>query len=284
MKKLTIGMAVYDDFDGAYFTIQSLRMHHLNTLDVDSEIIVIDNNPNTPSGNELRGFVENWANAQYIPFTEKTGAANSKNEIFNYASGDYTLCVDCHVLFETGSVQSLVDYYKKNPDTGDLIQGPLVYDNLVNYSTHFKPGWGSLLYGQWDTDRENYDKGEPFEIKMQGMGVFSCKTSEWPRFSPHFKGFGGEEGYIHEKFRQKGNKCLCLPELRWVHRFGRPNGIPYPNILEERLWNYFVGWLELLRDPQDPFFESIITEFKKSISEETIFNIFEAAKNTIGIK
>ena len=27
-KKLTIGMATYDDYDGVFFTIQSLRMHH----------------------------------------------------------------------------------------------------------------------------------------------------------------------------------------------------------------------------------------------------------------
>ncbi len=27
-KLLTIGMSVYDDFDGVYFTMQALRMYH----------------------------------------------------------------------------------------------------------------------------------------------------------------------------------------------------------------------------------------------------------------
>ncbi len=27
-KLLTIGMSTYDDFDGVYFTLQSLRMYH----------------------------------------------------------------------------------------------------------------------------------------------------------------------------------------------------------------------------------------------------------------
>jgi len=36
---ITVGMAVYGDFSGAYFTIQSLRMYHPQI----DEIIVIDN-------------------------------------------------------------------------------------------------------------------------------------------------------------------------------------------------------------------------------------------------
>lgn len=277
-KKLTIGMAVYDDFDGVYFTIQSLKLYHLKNLNIDTEIIVVDNNPNSAAGQEVKRFADGWAGIRYVPFTQKIGTAACKNEIFNHSTGEYTLCTDCHVLFEPNSIQALVDYYNNNPETNNLIQGPLLYDNLINYSTHFKPGWGSSMYGSWDTDQESYEKGEPFEIKMQGMGVFSCKTSEWPGFSPYFKGFGGEEGYIQEKFRQRGGKCLCLPQLRWVHRFGRPNGIPYRNILEDRAWNYLVGWLELLKDPEDSFYLSIIEEFKSKLPEPVLQKIINEAK------
>jgi len=38
---------------------------------------------------------------------------------------------------------------------------------------------------------------------------------------------------------------LCLPFLRWMHRFERPLGIPYPNTWEDRLHNYLVGFGEL---------------------------------------
>ena len=31
---LTIGMATYDDFDGVYFTIQSLRLHHAEVMEL----------------------------------------------------------------------------------------------------------------------------------------------------------------------------------------------------------------------------------------------------------
>ena len=31
-KKLTIGMATYDDYDGVYFSIQAIRMYHPEIL------------------------------------------------------------------------------------------------------------------------------------------------------------------------------------------------------------------------------------------------------------
>ena len=80
---------------------------------------------------------------------------------------------------------------------------------------------------------------------MQGMGLFACRKDAWPGFNPLFRGFGAEEGYIHEKVRQGGGRTLCLPFLRWMHRFNRPLGAPYPNIWEDRIRNYYIGWREL---------------------------------------
>ena len=80
---------------------------------------------------------------------------------------------------------------------------------------------------------------------MQGMGLFACRRVIWPDFNPAFRGFGGEEWYIHEKFRRNGGHVLCLPFLRWLHRFNRPQGIPYRNTFEDRIWNYLVGFQEL---------------------------------------
>ena len=86
------------------------------------------------------------------------------------------------------------------------------------------------MYSRWDTDEPDLGlDGPPFEIPMQGMGAFACRREAWPGFNPRFGGFGGEEGYIHEKFRQAGGRTLCLLFPRWAHRFGRPAGVPYPN-------------------------------------------------------
>jgi hypothetical protein len=101
------------------------------------------------------------------------------------------------------------------------------------------------MFGVWDRDPRGDDpNAEPFEIPMHGCGLMSCRKAAWPGFHPQFRGFGGEEGYLHRKFRRRGNRTLCLPFLRWVHRFSRPNGIKYPLRREDRVRNYLIGLLE----------------------------------------
>ena len=76
-KLLTIGMATYDDYDGTYFTIQSLRMHHEICKSNDVEFIILDNNPNGSHGMELKKSVSNWMkNVKYI---EKNDVCSSCN-------------------------------------------------------------------------------------------------------------------------------------------------------------------------------------------------------------
>lgn len=280
-KLLTIGMATYDDFDGVFFTIQALRLYHVSEIADKVEFIVVDNNPDSSHGKAVKDFVVNWVKGTYIPFTGKR-STSTRDEIFKHATGEYTICLDSHVLIEPGGIKELLTYYTKNPKTKNLVSGPLWYDGLEpgssSISTHFDPVWRDIMYGTWGTDKEGYESGKPFEIPMMGLGLFSCRTAAWQGFNKNFKGFGGEEGYIHEKFRRAGGKCICLPGLKWNHRFVRPNGVPYPNILEDRIFNYFVGWLEILKDPQHEFITSIVTAFSDRMPEPAILKILEKAK------
>ncbi len=274
-------MATYDDFDGVYFSVQALRMYHdiVNTDDV--EIIVVDNNPSGPHGKCVKDLMNGWVpNGKYIPFTDKA-STSTRNEIFKSATGRYCISMDCHVLFYKNAIDNLLEYYKNNPYSRDIVHGPLIYDDLKSPSTHFKPTWGGDMYGQWATDSENLAKKEPFEIPMQGLGVFSCRTSAWLGFNPLFRGFGGEEGYIHEKFRRNGGKAICLPGFDWLHRFGRPHGVKYPLILEDRVWNYFVGWLEITKDPEHQMIKDIYNNFSGRIPQKSLDFLFEEAKKTI---
>ena len=239
MTALTIGMATYNDFDGVFFTLQALRLYH--DLD-DTEFVVVDNYGCT----HTRGLVEGWGVGRYILATEIVGTAAARELVFREARGDAVLCCDSHVLFVSGAIARLKQYYRDHPDCRDLLQGPLMYDDAHSLSTHFAPGWRGQMWGTWATDPRGEDpEGAPFEIPMQGLGAFSCRTSAWPGFNPQFRGFGGEEGYIHEKFRRAGGRCLCLPWFRWMHRFGRPAGVPYPLTVEDKLRNYLIGHTEL---------------------------------------
>lgn len=279
-KLLTIGMATYDDYDGVFFSIQSLRMFHdiCNTDQV--EFIVLDNNSNSEHGKACKSFVENQVHGKYIVNNEQNSSFN-KYKIVDYASGKYVLIIDCHVLIEKNGIDNLLKYFQENPNCKNLIQGPLWYDDLKNISTHFDPTWRGDMFGIWATNKEKYDEGLPFEIPMQGMGLLSFERSNWVGINKHFKGFGAEEGYIAEKFKRNGGKNICLPYLKWNHRFGRPNGVKYPLILEDRIWNYFVGWLEITKNPNDIMIYSIYNYFRNRIPKERLDNILNDATNLI---
>lgn len=242
--KLTIGMATYDDFDGTYFTLQALRMYHPETMD-DVEYIVVDNNPTGVCAEPLSYLEHKIPNYRYIPITQINGTA-VRDFVMEEAAADYVLNLDCHVLLWPGSVARLIRYFEENPDTNDLLHGPIVWDELDIVSSHMSPVWQKGFFGVWAQDERGNDlDGEPFDIPMHGMGLYACRRAAWPGYNRKFRGFGGEEGYVHDKFRQRGGRVLCLPFLRWLHRFVRPLGVPYKISWEDRIRNYVIGATEL---------------------------------------
>lgn len=243
-KRLTVGMATFDDYDGVYFTLQSIRLHHPEVAD-EIEYIVVDNNPDGVCGHHLKAL-ENWIPTyRYIPVRERSGTA-VRDYVMQEAASDYVLNLDCHVLLVPGSLARLMRYFEVNPQTSDLLQGPMLYDGLNTLSTHMKPEWWQGTFGTWGRDEAGCDpEAPPFDIPLQGLGLYACRRAAWPGYNPMFRGFGGEEGYIHEKFRQAGGRTLCLPFLRWLHRFGRPLGVPYKVSWHDRVRNYLIGFEEL---------------------------------------
>jgi len=264
-------MATYDDYDGVYFTVQAIRMYHPEVT-AETEILVVDNHPDGPCATALKALETHVSGYRYIANGEKEGTSQPRNKVFSEAQNDYVLCTDSHVLLCPGALRKLIDYFTFHPDTNDLLQGPLIYDNLKRFSTHFKPEWFQGMYGVWkdDDERANDPNGQPFEIPMQGLGIFACRKDAWLGFNTEFRGFGGEEGYIHEKFRQAGYRTLCLPFLRWAHRFDRPCGVKYPLAWEDRIRNYWIGHLELGLDTTD-----LDTHFQDFLGKEAYRGIME---------
>jgi hypothetical protein len=276
-KALTIGMATYDDYDGVYFTIQAIRLYHPEIAD-EIEILVVDNHPGGPCAEALKGLATWIPNYRYIPFQRVSGTA-ARDAIFREAAGDFVLCVDCHVLFAPGSLRKLLDYFQANPATPDLLQGPLVYDDLKTLSSHMDPTWSTGMYGVWGNDARAADPAAPpFEIGLQGLGAFACPKKAWPGLNPRLRGFGGEEGYLQEKFRRAGGRTLCLPFLRWVHRFGRPMGVPYPNIWEDRIRNYMIVADELGQDPT-PALDHFRSHLGRQAADQIIARVCAEIRN-----
>ncbi|CAN5410681.1 hypothetical protein BH11PLA2_BH11PLA2_34670 [soil metagenome] len=258
-KKLTIGMAVYlntpAEFEIVWGTIQHLRLVHAEVM-AETEILVVDNNPTSDASKRLVNLIRNWMSHQvrYLPYTAATGTAAPRQHVFEQANGEVVLCIDPHIFLQPGGLRRLLDFAAANPDSQDLWQGPMLYDSLDpgHCVTHMDPVWREEMFGIWGSDPRGFAlESPPFEIPMHGLGLFGCRRDAWLGFNEKFKGFGGEEGYIHEKFRQAGRKTLCLPFLRWLHLF-REGAAPYPLTTNDKLSNYLVGWSELGKDIAEP--------------------------------
>lgn len=93
---------------------------------------------------------------------------------------------------------------------------------------------------------------DPFyDIPAMGTGLMACRKQDWLGFNPNVRGFGGEECYLHEKYRRAGRRCIALPFLRWWHCFKRAAPVPYPLTIEDKLRNYVLNYQELGRPIDD---------------------------------
>ena len=240
---LCVGMSTYDDFDGVWFTVQSICLFHPEVIR-DVSFVVVDNHPEGPAAEPLKALGAYVANYRYVPFRGFRGTA-VRDLVFRETDAEVVCCVDSHVLLYPGALAALQLWFAERPDSRDLVQGPIVWDDLRSGATHMEPTWRDGMFGIWGKQSPGDADGEPFEIPMHGLGLFACRRAAWPGLNPRLRGFGGEEGYLHEKFRQRGGRVLCHPAVRWVHRFGRPTGTSYPNVWEDRVRNYVLGWSEL---------------------------------------
>jgi Glycosyl transferase family 2 len=272
---LTIAMATYDEYDATFFTVNAIRMYHPEIAD-ETAILVLDNHPSGPCAPALKSLDEKVQGYRYVPYDGFKGTT-VRDFLFREANSEFVLVMDAHVLFAPGALAKLVAFLKTQRHSRDLFQGPLVSEDLKPFGTHFNPIWSRGMYGQWGFDERATDPdAPPFEIPMQGLGVFACRKQAWPGLNPRLQGFGGEEGYLHDKIRANGGKVMCLPFLRWLHRFRAAGDIPYPVSWRDRVRNYLIAYDELGLDnaPVREHFESLLgAEAARPLIEATLQEI-----------
>jgi hypothetical protein len=274
-RRLCVAVPTFDDYTGVWATIGSIALHHPEVAD-RINFLILDNHPAGMVSPALKELDHKLEQLRYVPFDGYRSTA-IRDLVFREADADIVLCLDSHVLLAPGALASLIDYFDAHPDSRDLLQGPLLSEQGDAIATHFDPEWGAGMYGRWGMDeRGRNPNGTPFEIPMMGLGAFACRREAWIGINPRFRGFGGEEGYLHEKFRQAGGRVLCHPALRWQHRFERPKGIPYPNLFEDRVRNYLLGWREIGWDP-----EPIAAHFRELLGEGAAARVITQARRQL---
>src|SRR5437867_11740735 len=108
---LTIGMATVDDFDGVYFTVTSLMLHHAEVMS-ECEIVVVDSQPESRQGKRVADWIRTRVpNGRYFPFRGAPGTAQPRNEVFRRARGAAVLCLDCDVFLASGAVRKRIEIY-----------------------------------------------------------------------------------------------------------------------------------------------------------------------------
>lgn len=257
---LSIGMAVVNDFQGMMFTAMSLQLQAKRELSHPVEIIVIENQNTSRPCPLTKEFCEK-AGFTYQHFRKTYGTAAPRDEIFNIAKNKIVWSVDSHILQQQGSLRAVVKYFQDRPESLDLVSGPLLDESGGVMATNWAPQWREGMYGTWHSHKAGMASGSPFEIPLMGLGSFAMRKAAWPGFHPKMRSFGGEEGYIHEKVRQRGGMCMCIPQAGWWHRFSKPAGGNYTNTWEDRIFNYLVGWVDLGKDPHEVI--QHFHEFKK---------------------
>ncbi|WP_437194476.1 hypothetical protein [Planctomicrobium sp. SH527] len=269
----TFGFATRDD-KMAYATLVDFRTKFPHLLD-RTEIIIIDNSEQVIKDGqeqtnryaiELHKQVQQVPGVRYLRVPGPPSSCLYKEQVFQQARGTYVLCCDSHVFFELGAIDALLKYFDEHPESSDLIMGPLVSitgritatQQHLYVSEPLPPPQGAMIshgavfrgnqFGAWTIDERGLDPCNPaYEIQQQGTFAFACRRAVWPSFHPQFYGFGGNETYLMEKFRARGNQVLCLPAFRAIHSFFEPEGKPYTPVLIDRIYNYLIGFQELGR-------------------------------------
>lgn len=265
---ITFGMATYKEASNTRSTIMSLRLQLRKLLPVSAyQIVCINNAPNdAESTAKLDHLFKRIPNGKLVNYSDRVSTA-VRDLVFSNSDSKFTFCMDCHVLLDEDGVKSLIKYLRDNPDIKDLMHGVLWLDDMRTRYTHMNPEWREKMLGTWGFDKRGNGQ-EPFEIPMHGLGLFGCATDVWPGFNKLFTGFGGEEGYIHDKFRALGHKSLCLPWLPWVHEFRKPGRSPIVNKLEDRIHNYYIGRRELSKSDND-----VTEHFSQYLKEDKVLAI-----------
>lgn len=240
MKKISLAIPIYDDFNS--FVCCAVANELYNRAHID-EIVVCDNNPTSADGEATRNFCAARGYVYVMNDTVNGTAPTKDKAIRSCKLGNWVVCLDSHVVLHPGFIRYLLSAHL-NPN--GLYYGPILLDDFKTLNSHLDTKWGSGMRGMWASDARTTQQSS-FNIPNGAGGMFIVHRDHWLGFNPQMRGFGGEEGYLAEKYLQANRPVQCIPGCIWWHRFGRPRGVSYPLSHQDKFRNYYLGFKELGR-------------------------------------
>ena len=145
---LAVVMAHYDDFNGAYFSIQHLRI----AATPASEFVILDNSSAAKPvvHDALRDFC-GQIGAKLVAAPHLDGTSQTRNAAIAAARADIVICMDCHVLLRPGAEAAVIKYFTEAENRNNILSGAMLMDGLdpKDAPTHFQPQWNDQMWGRW---------------------------------------------------------------------------------------------------------------------------------------
>lgn len=170
MDPITVGMATFEDFDGLYFSVQSIRAMYAHNRVALKELrfVVVDNSPTTKTGSRNKRWLASIPGTKYVPFSGPAGTSGPRDAVFENATTDIVICIDSHVILVPGAIEAVQGYFATPGTERDLVSGPLLFDGFGTIASHFNDNWGAGMWGQWDKAWVMPDKSVWFAVERDG--------------------------------------------------------------------------------------------------------------------
>src|SRR3989344_2769351 len=110
---------------------------------LDYEMIIVDNETSLETQSVvLDEFQNKFKSIRLVPLQNNSGYTRGVNEGIKASKGEYILYCNYDVIVEPGSIETMLSYFKKNPDIGFL--GP----KLMNFNRTEQPSC-FRFYSPW---------------------------------------------------------------------------------------------------------------------------------------
>lgn len=221
----------------------------------ECEIIVSDSATLEKTALMMR---EDYPEIKFLSSKDNIGFSGTVNRGLGIAKGDYILILNGDVIVKEGSIEKLLEFIKKHPDTG--IVGP----QLLNFNETLQPSSFrfytplTILYRRTFLGKMKFAKKRLEDFTMKSFDHQSTKEVDWimgsvlmtSRLALEKTGFMDlrfkmyfEDTDWCRQFWEKGFKVIYYPEAKMYHYHGK--GSASKNAIKSLLFNKLT-WIHII--------------------------------------